>query len=557
MEKKTQKQNYLAGAAILSISTIVVKIIGMFYKIPLKRLIGDASFGYFNTAYDIYTVMLVISVTGLPVAMSRLVSEANALGNSRQVKRIYQTALLAYLLLGSLGSAVMILFPRWLATDVMHNPGAYYSILALGPAVLCICIASACRGFFQGQGNMVPTAVSQVIEALCKLILGLALAWLVIKRTGDGAQASGATILGITIGSAFSVVYLVLTRRRAAAAMPDTGGQVSSTGETMKALLAIAIPITIGSAGLQIINLVDSSTVMSRMLSSAADVTAGTDSIMARLLSLAAKKHPEDMAQYAADTAKGVYNFCQSIFNLPLAFIPNITAAIIPAITAHLTKRDLRGVRTVQDSSLRLMGLIAAPCTVGLFVLARPIIQLLGGYSGTLLDIAATLLALLSFTVFLSSLSSMASAIMQAHGFVFLPVINTFVGGILKVITNYILVGNPNISIIGAPIGTFVCFLVVTALNLFAMKRVLRRPPKVLQNLWRSGLAAVIMGAATYLVYTLAGKLISSVVVCCGLALIVAVAVYAVLVVAFGAVTAEDCAFLPKGEKIAKILHIR
>ena len=203
------------------------------------------------------------------------------------------------------------------------------------------------------------------------------------------------------------------------------------------------------------------------------------------------------------------------------------------------------------------MSLIAAPCTVGLFVLARPIIQLLGGYSGTLLDIAATLLALLSFTVLVSSISNMSSAIMQAHGFVFLPVINTFVGGILKVITNYILVGNPNISIIGAPIGTFVCFTVVMALNLFAMKRVLRHPPKVMQNLWRSALASVVMGAATYLVYTLAGRLISSVAVCCGLALIVAVAVYAVLAVTFGAITAEDCAFLPKGEKIAKILHIR
>ena len=557
MEKKTQKQNYLAGAAILSISTIVVKIIGMFYKIPLKRLIGDASFGYFNTAYDIYTVMLVISVTGLPVAMSRLVSEANALGNSRQVKRIYQTALLAYLLLGSLGSAAMILFPRWLATDVMHNPGAYYSILALGPAVLCICIASACRGFFQGQGNMVPTAVSQVIEALCKLVLGLALAWLVIKRTGDGAKASGATILGITVGSALSAIYLVFTRRRAAAALGNGGGKVTSTSETMKALLAIAVPIPIGSAGLQIINLIDSSTVMSRMLSSATNVTAGTDSIMARLLALAAEKHPEDMAQYAADTAKGVYNFGQSIFNLPLAFIPNITAAIIPAITAHLTKRDMRGVRTVQDSSLRLMSLIAAPCTVGLFVLARPIIQLLGGYSGTLLDIAATLLGLLSFTILVSSISNMSSAIMQAHGFVFLPVINTFVGGILKVITNYILVGNPNISIIGAPIGTFVCFTVVMALNVFAMKRVLRRPPKIMQNLWRSFLASVVMGAATYLVYTLASKLVSSVAVCCGLALIVAVVAYAVLIVVFRAITAEDCAFLPKGDKIAKILHIQ
>ena len=219
LENRNKKQNYLAGAAILSVSTILVKIIGMLYKIPLKRLIGDANFGYFNTAYEIYTVMLVISITGLPVAMSRLVSEARALGNGRQVKRIYQTALLAYLVIGLLGSGVMMLFPRWLATDVMHNPGSYYSILALGPAVLCICIASACRGFFQGQGNMVPTAVSQVIEALCKLVLGLSLAWLVLRRTGDGPLTSGATILGITVGSVLSAVYLVVSRRRASRAV--------------------------------------------------------------------------------------------------------------------------------------------------------------------------------------------------------------------------------------------------------------------------------------------------------------------------------------------------
>ena len=125
LENRNKKQNYLAGAAILSVSTILVKIIGMLYKIPLKQLIGDANFGYFNTAYEIYTVMLVISITGLPVAMSRLVSEARALGNGRQVKRIYQTALLAYLVIGLLGSGVMMLFPRWLATDVMHNPGSY------------------------------------------------------------------------------------------------------------------------------------------------------------------------------------------------------------------------------------------------------------------------------------------------------------------------------------------------------------------------------------------------------------------------------------------------
>lgn len=557
MENKNQKQNYLAGAAILSISTILVKIIGMLYKIPLKRLIGDANFGYFNTAYEIYTVMLVVSITGLPVAMSRLVSEAKALGNGRQVKRIYETALIAYLVLGLLGSGIMMLFPRWLATSVMHNPGSYYSILALGPAVLCICIASACRGFFQGQGNMVPTAVSQVIEALCKLILGLALAWLVLQKTGDGPKASGATILGITVGSALSAIYLVISRRRAARSLDSMGGKARPVGETMKALLAIAVPITIGAAGLQIINLIDSSTVMSRMLSAAQQVQPGTDSVMARLLALAAEKSPEDINQYAADTAKGVYNFCQTVFNLPLAFIPNITAAIIPAITEHLTRKNMRGVRMVQDSSLRLMGLIAMPCTVGLFVLAKPIIQLLGGYHGELLNIAGTILALLSFTILVTSISNMASAIMQAHGFVFLPVVNTIIGGILKVIMNYILVGNPNIAILGAPVSTFLCFLVVMALNLFAMRRVLRRAPKVLPNIWRSGLSAAVMGAAAFVVYQLLSKLISSVVICCGMAIIVAVVVYCVLVVVFRAITYEDCMFLPKGEKIAKILHIR
>ena len=240
MENKNSKQNYLTGAAILSISTILVKIIGMLYKIPLKRLIGDANFGYFNTAYDIYSVMLVVSVTGLPVAMSRLVSEAQALGNGRQVKRIYQTSLLAYLVLGTLGSGIMMLFPRWLASTVMHNPGAYYSILALSPAVLCICIASACRGFFQGQGNMKPTAISQVIEALCKLILGLSLAWLVLRNTGDGPKASGATILGVTVGSLLSAIYLVIARRRAARELDSMGGKVRSVQSTMKALLAIA-----------------------------------------------------------------------------------------------------------------------------------------------------------------------------------------------------------------------------------------------------------------------------------------------------------------------------
>lgn len=151
-EKTTKKQNFLAGAAVLSLATMIVKVIGMFFKIPLNRLIGEANYGYFTTAYDIYTVLLMISTTGLPVAMSRMISEARALNNGKQVRQIYRVSLMAFLSIGIIGSALMLIIPKQLA-NMMENPNAMWSIFALGPAVLFVCYISACRGFFQGRGT--------------------------------------------------------------------------------------------------------------------------------------------------------------------------------------------------------------------------------------------------------------------------------------------------------------------------------------------------------------------------------------------------------------------
>ena len=244
---KVKKQNFLTGAAILSLSTIVVKVIGMLYKLPLNQIIDSQGFAYFNKAYAIYTVLLVVSTTGLPVAMSRMVSEAHAQGNGKQMQRIFSTALIAYLTIGLLGTGIMMLFPKWLASDVMSMPNAWYSIFALGPAVLCICVASACRGFFQGQGDMTPTAVSQIIEALGKLLLGLSFAYLVKRFTGDLALSSGASIAGISIGAACSALYVIVKYRRNRSRVSALGGTALSVGKTTKKLLAIAVPITLGA----------------------------------------------------------------------------------------------------------------------------------------------------------------------------------------------------------------------------------------------------------------------------------------------------------------------
>ncbi len=555
-----KKQNFLTGAAILSLSTIVVKVIGMLYKLPLNRIIDSQGFAYFNKAYAIYTVLLVISTTGLPVAMSRMVSEARAKENGRQMQRIFHTAMIAYLTIGFLGSGIMMIFPHWLASDVMSMPNAWVSIFALGPAVLCICIASACRGFFQGQGDMTPTAVSQVIEALGKLLLGLGFAWIVKEQTGDLALSSGASIAGISIGAAVSALYVYVKYRRNRRTVSALGGEAESYGKTAKKLLAIAVPITLGAAGLQLINLVDEIMVTRRLLE-AADATAETaQTWMGEMLRLAkagmAGEPWSDVMQTAVENQSGVYALCQTIFNFPTAFFPCITAAIIPAITAHLTRNDQKNVRMVQNSALRLTGLIAWPCMIGLLTLSEPIMALLGRYGDSRVQMAAVLLALLAPTVLINGVTTVTTAIMQAHNRPWLPMLNMLIGGIVKVVVNYILVGNPAIGILGAPIGTLACFTVYMVLNVFTMRRVMTEPPKLLRAMWKSGIAAIVMGVVAYGSYFVLTRFIASVTLCCLGAIGVAVVIYALMVILLKVITYDDCMLLPKGEKIAKILKI-
>ena len=536
-------------------ATVLVKLMGFLFKVPLNNIIGEDGFGYFNTAYDVYNVLLMISTTGLPVAMSRMISQAQTLGNHAQIKRIYRTSLYVFLTIGMAGSLGMLIFCRQLSVMVTTNENSWAAIAALAPCVLLICLVSAYRGFFQGQSNMTPTSVSQIFEAVTRLVVGLGLAWLVMKLTGEAAVraqgivlasgetaqdygditlAAGGAILGVTLGSLISVVYLHHKFRQSNQILSLGGGTAKSTRSTMKELLSIAVPITLGSAGLQIINLFDTMIYMRRLTG--------------------ALQWTEKMA----DSAKGVYNFCQTVFALPCSFIPTITIAVIPAITASLTRKDLAEAKATSESSVRTMALIAMPCAAGLFVMAEPVIRLLcSTYTEDKIQLAATMLAILGLTVIFNSLVLLLNAIMQAHGDVVTPVVNMLIGGIIKIIVNYILVGQPNLNIVGAPIGTFICYISITALDLIAMKRHISARPAIFKNIIRPGLSSAIMGAATFMVYRVLSNAISSWKLACLLSLAFAVVLYAVLVVFLRCLTYEDCMLLPKGEKIAKILRIR
>lgn len=530
-----KKQSFLHGAALLAMATAIVKVIGALYKLPLNAILGTKGFAYFNTAYDIYSVLLMISTAGLPVALSRMISAANSLNNHLQIRRIYRTAQGIFIVLGTCGALLMTVFCRELA-QFQEQPDAWAAIACLGPSCLLVGLMSSFRGFFQGQGNMIPTSTSQVIEATCKLVVGLGAAALLLNLTNQVSLAAGGAILGVTVGCAVATVYLFILFRKSYRALDDGQGQARSYRSTAKELLSIAIPITIGSAGLQIISMIEVKVYMGQLLNTG-------------------------FTQDAADSMKGIFNMCQTLFNMPCAFITPLTVSAIPAITAALTVKDHKAVRATEESASRITALISMPCALGLSVLAGPVMALLGRYTGDNLTLGTQMMSVLALCIIFNSTVMLTNAIMQAHGHVVLPVIHTFIGGALKLIIIYILVGNPSININAVPFATVLCYLLITILNLLAMKRVIHEPPKMVRNMVRPALSAIIMAVAVLAVYSPLSKMFSlestlGQLILCAAPILVGVLVYVVCVIKLKAITREDCLLLPKGEKIAKLLRL-
>ena len=562
MSQTPKKQTFLHGAALLAIATVIVKVIGALYKLPLKAVIGDEGYSYFSTAYDIYTVLLLISTAGLPVAMSRMISQATALGQQNQVKRVYRSARALFFAIGGVSTALMMVFCKQLA-QALEQPDAWIAIVCLGPCAFLMGVISTYRGFFQGHGNMIPTSISQVLEAVFKLVVGLAAAVVLLHVTGSIPLAAGGAILGVTVSCMISAIYLLLVFRRGFRDLPDSQDVPLSGGMTTKQLLAIAVPITIGAAGLQLLTVVETSLYMDRLID-LLETNRLTSPLVDLLTQQIREANPDtltasELNSKIAANLNGIYNMGKTIYNLPNSFITPITISIIPAITAHLTLASSQGVKSTEESAARITALLSLPCAVGLMVLAEPIMALLGGYSGEKLVLAGQLLRLLGISTFLHAVVLLTNAIMQAHGHANIPVVNMLGSGVVKLVVVFILSGNPAIGILGAPIGTALCNLCIAALNLVAIGKCVEQKPALLRNLLRPAIPAALMGGVAFGAWKVLCMILgsdASRVILCGAPIAAAAVVYVICVPLCKAITAEDCKLLPKGEKIARLLKL-
>ena len=530
---KQEKKSFLGGAAVLAAAVAIVKIIGAVYKIPLGNIIGDEGKAHFTVAYNIYNLLLTISTAGLPLAISKLTSEAHALGRENEKRKIFSTSIWLFFGLGLVFSLFMFFGSAQLAA-FMNDSLAFWSIRALSPAVFCVCLLACMRGYTQGQGNMTPTAVSQILEALCKLGIGLSLAWYFLQL-GKGVEISAAgAIMGVTVGTVLSMVFLIfyLLRHRDRTESLDVP---ESSGTLMKKVLLIGVPITLSNSAMSIITLIDSKIVLGRLEA---------------ISSLLAEK---PAALY------GQYTFGMDLINLPPSFVYPVTMSLIPFAAAAMARKDSAGANRIISSSFRLIALFSLPAGVGLSVLAQPILQLLYPAVPDTAAAAAYHLQILGAAAVFVCLMILTNAILQACGRVYVPIVTALIGGAVKISTTYTLCGNPVFGIKGAPISTTACYAVIAVLNLCVLAAVLGKSrPRYLPLLCKPALAAALMGGCAHFVFrflhTAAGLSPQWAVLA---AIVLAASFYAFLALLLRMVTREDLALIPKGEKIAKILHIR
>ena len=585
---------FFGGAAILAMGILVVKVIGLFYKIPLVNIIGSEGSADFNNAYNIYSVLLTISTAGLPVAVSKMVSEANALGRQNQVHKVFRLSLAAFLTLGVVSFLIMYFGSEQLA-GMMHDSLAAAGIRALAPAVICVGCLSAFRGYAQGHGNMTPTAVSQILEALCKLVIGLGLAYWLVRAGQPSHVAAAGAITGVTVGTILALAYMIFnfvsTRMREE---KDTQDAPDSARRILSTLMKIAIPITISSSMVGIVTVIDSALVqgqIQKVLISDPDswalyqqvvdfapLEAARDAWQQAVSSGAAAEAVSQLygavelaAENISRSLYGNYSGALTIYNLPLSLMAAITASVIAAVSAALARRDRRGAARITGSALRITALLAFPMGVGLFVLGTPIIRLI--FPELDASVAGPLLSTLGIASIFVCLMLVCNPVLQAHGFINLPVVIMALGGVVKIVTNYNLVAVPTIGISGAPVGNVLCFGLCMVLDLVVIARVIHGRPDYLPLLAKPAAAAGVMGLGAWAVYGLLSKLLSyeevtqagetiqtlgktgNGIAVMG-AILIAVIIYAVLVVALRAISREDLSLMPKGDKIAKILRL-
>lgn len=527
--------NFLVQGSILAAAGILVRFIGLLYKIPMTRILGTEGVGYYNTAYEIYNIGLILSSYSLPLAMSKLIAARRVQERHQDVQRVFVTGMAFSIFVGGIMTLILLLGGDWITTNIFKSPSSALPLKVMAPTILVFSIMGVIRGYFQGHGNMIPTSVSQIIEQIVNAAVSIAASytfsvWFAARVNQKSYAAAGGT-LGTLSGAVASLIFLVILmsryrKKNAALLKQPQETDIETWNTVFTTLLLTLTPIVLSQFVYQLSGSVDNS-----MFGVIMDAKGLTEKERASLL--------------------GVYSGeYRLLTNVPVAIASSLGASMIPSIVRSRTQHDHAAVQNKIRMAIKFNMLIAIPCSVGMGVLAGPIMQLIFGDTSKL---AADIMMIGSFAVTFFSLSTVTNSVLQGIDLMRKSVTHSAISLVIHVVLVYVMLKYFNLGVYGLVIGNVSFALVVCLLNWIAVGRAIAYRQEIKTTFLLPLSAALIMGGITNIVYHAAHVLLKSNALALCISVPIAMAVYAVLIILMKAVTAEELPDMPFGMRILKL----
>lgn len=535
-------------AGILAMASMIVRVIGLLYRAPLTAIIGDEGNGYYGTAYNIYTIILMVSSYSMPSAISKLMAQKLAVGEYRNANRVFRCALMYGVLVGLVGSGLLFFGARFLVPDV-----AVCVLQVFAPTVFLFGILGSMRGYFQARGSMVPTSVSQILEQLANAVVSIAAAWLLMqtavgadptRRAQLGAMGSA---LGTGAGVLIALLFMVFCFRRSregrkAEILSDATGKEEKYRIFLRDTILVITPFMLSGV---IMNLTTSlnQTIYMRML-----------------IDL------KGAGETATTTLYGIFsNKAVVISNIPISIATAVSSAIIPGISAAYARRDETGARRQVGNAIRITSIIAIPSAVGLAVLARPITMLMFPQMESL-ELASSLLSLLAVTVIFYSISTITNAALQSIGRMNLPLVSAGIALVVQTVVLVLLLRFTDLDVRALVLVSILYSVMIFAVNQYYLRRFLGIRQDVRRDYLQPLVCAALMGAAAKAVYYLVSMAAEPMrnlpkgfyfhnLAATAAALLAAVLVYGYTMVRSGTIRRKDLLSMPKGQWLVRLME--
>ncbi len=542
-KQKKKNSNFLIQGSILAAAGIITRLIGIAYRIPLNNILGDEGQGLYGYAFSIYNIALLLTSYSLPLAVSKLVSARVAKKEYNNASRIFKSALIFAITVGAAVGIVVFVFSDFMAETIMAQKLSAYALRVLAPGLFIVAVMGVLRGFFQGMGTMVPTALSQILEQIVNAAVSIIGASYLLEMGKKAAEsqnepslplaygAAGGT-LGTVTGAFFGLIFLIFLmtafyprfKRRVE---KDRTQNMEDYSEIYKILFLTITPVILSTAIYNISELIDQ---------------AAFSQIME------AQGHAEKEVRSLAGMFTGKYN---TLINIPLAIANSLGAALIPSLTATVTNGSRKQINEKINTVIRFVMLIAIPCAVGFLVMAEPILDLL--YNGNI-EIPARMLQLGAITVVFYCLSTVTNAILQALNQMSAPVKHGAISLVIHLIALFFMLVICKWGVYALVAGNIVFSLCMCVLNAMKLRRTTRYRQEIEHTFAIPIIAAVIMGAVTFGVNFLIGKIAPKAITTV-IAILIAFGTYGIALLKLGALTPDEIVALPKGARIYTLLQ--